>query len=401
MIKRLRTKFICINMVIVTAMLYVIFALIIFFTGMGMEMQSRSMMQVLVDSAVRPEWVREERQVIWQPHFVVHLDKTGKVLSIDRENFSAAEEQTLREYAQEARLREQDAGALRDAKLRFQKLPGPHGQTIVFADASMELEIMENLVKSCILIGLLSFCVFLVISFLLARWAVRPVEMAWNQQRRFVADASHELKTPLTVIMTNAELLQSSEYDEAQRKGLQERILAMSRQMRGLVESLLELARVDDGAAKMVFGTVDLSEQVAEGVLPFEPIFFEKGLLLDSSIEAGIRVKASASHLRQVLDILLDNGAKYAFPGSRIQVNLRRQGRYCLLTVANPGEAIGREDLKNIFKRFYRIDKARAMNHSYGLGLSIAESIVREHKGKIWAESEHGVNTFFVQLPIQ
>ena len=125
---------------------------------------------------------------------------------------------------------------------------------------------------------------------------------------------------------------------------------------------------------------------------------FERELLLESSIEEKIRVKASDSHLRQVMDILLDNAAKYSAPNGCVQVTLVRQGGHCLLSVASPGEPISREDLKNIFKRFYRIDKARAMNHSYGLGLSIAESIIKEHKGRIWADSAEGVNTFFVQL---
>ena len=98
------------------------------------------------------------------------------------------------------------------------------------------------------------------------------------------------------------------------------------------------------------------------------------------------------------MDVLLDNALKYSTPGSMVSVDLISSGKNCLLSVASPGEPISREDLKNIFKRFYRADKARAMNGSYGLGLSIAESIVESHKGKIWAESEEGLNTFFVQL---
>ena len=274
----------------------------------------------------------------------------------------------------------------------------PFGEAMVFVDISSEIATMENLVKTCVFIGIISFSVFLGLSFWLARWAVKPVETAWNQQRQFVADASHELKTPLTVIMTNAELLQSPEYTDADRRRFSDSILTMSHQMRGLVESLLELARVDNGAAKMVFSEFDFSEQVSDGLLPFEPVYFEKELLLESEIEEGLKVKGSQAHLRQVLDILLDNAAKYASPQGTVTVKLKRQGSHCLLSVANPGEQISKEDLKNIFKRFYRIDKVRSMNHSYGLGLSIADSIVKEHGGRIWAESAEGINTFFVQL---
>ena len=174
----------------------------------------------------------------------------------------------------------------------------------------------------------------------------------------------------------------------------------MSHQMRGLVESLLELARVDNGGQNMVFSRLNYSELVTDALLPFEPVYFEKGLLLESEVAEGVFVKGSAQHLKQVLDILLDNASKYAAPDSTVQVTLRTQGAHCLLSAANPGEEISKEDLKNIFKRFYRVDKARSMNHSYGLGLAIAEGIIHRHNGKIWAESGGGINTFFVQLPL-
>jgi signal transduction histidine kinase len=110
-------------------------------------------------------------------------------------------------------------------------------------------------------------------------------------------------------------------------------------------------------------------------------------------------VKGSASHLRQVVDILLDNARKYSTPQGEVSVELKRQGGHCLLSVSSPGEPISQADLKNIFKRFYRVDQARAMDHSYGLGLSIAQGIVDAHRGRIWAQSGQGRNIFFVQLP--
>ena len=118
----------------------------------------------------------------------------------------------------------------------------------------------------------------------------------------------------------------------------------------------------------------------------------------ESSVEENLFVKGSQQHLKQVADILLDNAAKYASPDSTVRVILRRQGSHCLLSVASAGDAISKEDLKNIFKRFYRMDKARSMNHSYGLGLSIADSIVGKHGGKIWATSKEktGTTMYFV-----
>ncbi len=399
MIKELRRKFICINMTIVTAMLLVIFGMVLYFTQENLEEQSLHMLKTVSETRNNPFAPPTEKQV-QLPYFYVSITAGGEFTGVysgyldmmDSERMEAAIAQAIQE--------EEQTGILKEYRLRYQKKTTLTGQSIAFVDISSEIATMENLIKTCLAIGLVSFAAFLGLSLWLARWAVKPVEQAWNQQRQFVADASHELKTPLTVILTNGELLQSPEYDEAARKNFTDSIMTMAQQMRGLVESLLELARVDNGAVKMVFETVDLSELTEDGLLPFEPVYFERELELESGIEPGILVKGSRSHLKQVLDILLDNAAKYASSPGRVMVRLGRQGGSCLLSVSSPGEAISKEDLKNIFKRFYRVDQARSMNHSYGLGLSIAESIVKEHSGRIWAESADGWNTFFVQLPM-
>ena len=396
MIKKLRIKFVCINMTIVTAMLGVIFSMLLFVVGMTMEFQGRQAVREILEGDRRTE----QRQEFRRPYFVVRMGADGSILAIDSGYFEKMDQKALMAYAEEALQSGHNEGVLREHRLRYQMIHGPFGKTLVFADISGEMAIMEDLARISVVIAILSFCAFLVISILLAGWAIRPVETAWNKQRQFVADASHELKTPLTVIMTNAELLQSGVHTRQEQEQFTGSILAMSRQMRGLVESLLELARVDNGSLNMTFGQTDLSALVSEGLLPFEPVYFERDMLLESQIEEEIAVKGSRAHLQQVLDILLDNGAKYAALGSQVMVKLRRQGSQCVLSVATPGEAISKAERKLIFERFYRMDKARTMNHSYGLGLSIAQSIVTAHGGKIWAESEDGLNTFFVQLPL-
>lgn len=399
MIKRLRIKFVCINMVIVTVMLLIIFGMVLRFTRANLEEQSLRAMQSLMESERTQLWRPGEVQgEVQLPFFFVSISRSGELTAAFGGYYDLSDKSAILEIILLASETGDETGLLKEYNLRFCKKTTPFGQSMVFVDVSSERATMESLVKSCIFIGLISLSLFLGLSFLLARWAIRPVETAWNQQRQFVADASHELKTPLTVIMTNAELLQSPEYGEAERNRFTDSILTMSHQMRGLVESLLELARVDNGTAKMVFSELNFSELVSDGLLPFEPVFFERELMLESEIEEGLRVKGSQAHLKQVLDILLDNAVKYSAPNGTVMVQAKRQGSHCLLSVASPGESISKEDLKNIFKRFYRIDKARSMNHSYGLGLSIADSIVKEHGGRIWGESSDGVNTFFVQL---
>ena len=268
----------------------------------------------------------------------------------------------------------------------------------VFADISSEQAVLQNMIHICILVGVIAFGAFLLLSMALARWAVKPVEKAWQQQRQFVADASHELKTPLTVIMTNAELLSDPDSLPQQQGQLAQNILTMSRQMRRLVEGLLELARVDNGAVQKAFEPVALSTLVEDAILPFEPVYFERGLSVKTRIQEGLTVQGSGEHLKQVVEILLDNAMKYSDEGA-VWVTLQRQGNAILLKVANPGEAMDEESCRKIFERFYRLDAARSMDGSYGLGLSIAKSIVEDHRGKIWAESKNGWNIFTVQLP--
>ena len=194
-------------------------------------------------------------------------------------------------------------------------------------------------------------------------------------------------------------MLRDPSYSEPERQRFAESILTMSHQMRGLVESLLELARVDNGAVKKVFEALDWSSLVQDAVLPFEALFFEKGLTLQTDIEPGITVRGSAQHLRQCAEILLDNAVKYSASGT-VCVALKKTGHdKCALSVATPGEPLSPEECKNVFKRFYRVDRARAMDHSYGLGLSIAESIVSEHGGKIRCEGKADGNVFTVTLP--
>ena len=174
----------------------------------------------------------------------------------------------------------------------------------------------------------------------------------------------------------------------------------MSRRMRTLVESLLELARVDGGAARAAFEETDLSQLLEDELLPFEPVYFERGLTLRSDISGDIRISGSPRHLRQVVSILLDNAMNHSPEGSTVFLRLTRQGGSALLTAANPAPPMSREECQRIFRRFYRSDPARS-GGGYGLGLPIAQGIVTDHGGRIWAESRDGELVFSVLLPLK
>ena len=169
--------------------------------------------------------------------------------------------------------------------------------------------------------------------------------------------------------------------------------------MKQLVEKLLILARSDNQDSILPMNTLNLSKLVLNAAISFEGVFAEKNLFLESFAEPDIKVLGNEESLRQVIDILLDNAGKYSSPNGTTRIALyNADWRKCCIKVSNPGASIPSDELKNIFQRFYRTDKARSRDGSFGLGLSIAENIVTQHKGKIWAESQNGVNSFFVEL---
>lgn len=402
MLKKLRLKFILINMTIVTIMLGVIFGLLYYSTSRNLERESMQMMESVAMNPMPQKPPNQHHDEVRLPYFSVMINRAGEAVEIGGGFFDMSDKEYLRELLQVTYDTHTSSGVLKEYNLRFSLKELPMGQLIVFADMTSEQSTLHNLIRTFSIVGSAAFLVFLAISILLARWAVKPVDRAWQQQKQFVADASHELKTPLTVIMTDAELLRAPDCPETDRKTLTDSILAMSYQMRGLVENLLDLARIDNGSVKEEYSTVSFSEIVSEAAMTFEPVFFEKGLPLHYEIEPDIQVSGIPSHLKQLICILLDNAGKYASSGGETFVKLSRSGhKRCLLDVSDQGEPISDEDIKNLFKRFYRADKARAMNHSYGLGLSIAQSIAEEHRGKIWCESRDGYNRFFVEIPCQ
>lgn len=396
MLKKLRIQFVCVLMAIFTLMLCGIFVTVYAFTARNLEQLN---IQKLESIARRPLLSAMGNTQDRESYILFQSTPNGGWVSRATGDFAALENEDLQKLLRTALAAEKDTGILNSYNLRFLVQTSSWRQTVAFCDVTAELTTLNLLLQIGLLIGGIGLLVFFGISLLLAYVMVRPVEKAWKQQHQFVADASHELKTPLTVIMTNAELLQDEDYSQEEKQRFSENILTVSQQMRGLVNSLLELARVDNGAIHTAFHPISLSEAVSDGVLPFEPLFFEKDLQLQSIIEPDIFVRGSATHLQQVVEILLDNAMKYSQPG-QVDISLRKSGTHCILTVSNPGDPIPKEDLAHLFERFYRRDKSRSRDGSYGLGLSIAHRIVQEHHGKIWAESIGGNNRFHVALPL-
>ena len=299
-----------------------------------------------------------------------------------------------------------ESGTLKDLHLRFLRGKTKPDQTVryVFADIYEEQNSLYWQVIHSSIIGASSFAVFFLFSILLSGWAVKPVEIAWQRQRQFVADASHELKTPLTVILSNADMLEKDrDIPKGQNRQRISHIKAESLRMKQLIESLLALARSDSGQESAVCAPVDLSFIVNSSLMAFEPLAFDMGKHITYDIEAALHVNGDDKKLRQLTDILLDNACKYSQDNGSICVTLKKtSAKEALLTVSDEGAPLTKEEIKHLFLRFYRGDTARSNIPGYGLGLSIAQSIVSEHGGKIEASTDgFATNSFIVRLPIQ
>ncbi|MGN0379269.1 MAG: sensor histidine kinase [Butyrivibrio sp.] len=397
MLKKLRIKFVCMNMTIITIMLVVILCMVVRFTRHNIEQRNLQMLQEIAHDPVSmiPAYNNPAVRI---PCFSLRLNQSGSLQELIGNYYSVSSKTFYQELINASFSCPENTGILSDYSLQYMRISTPTGHFLIFIDITTELSTLENLTRNCIIIGISGFFVFLGISIFFANRSVRPVDKAWTQQKQFIADASHQLKTPLTVILTNAELLQSSESDPDATSHFSSNILTMGKQMQGLVEGLLELSRIDNGSMKTVMKELDFSTLVQNTFFVFEPLYFENGLELKSEIEPDVYINGSETHLRQVVEILLDNALKYSVSPSQAIVRLQKQHCCCVLSVSSHGSPLSDEELKNIFKRFYRTDDSRKRADGYGLGLSIAESIVSEHHGRIWAESDNGVNTFSVCL---
>lgn len=293
-------------------------------------------------------------------------------------------------------------GTLSDYNLAYSVRQTPEGIKIAFVDRSYETSNVKNLVLLCLLGFIIAWLIFLFIVWRLSKWVLRPIEVAWKQQRQFIADASHELKTPLTVILANLRILKNHQNEPiAEQMRWIESSDQEALRMKKLVSDLLLLARNDASEDQpLPQETVDLSDLVTGRLLSFESVALDSGLFIHEKIQPGLALAGDRAQLEELLQILLDNACKYAPPESSIAVTLVQEDKQLHLSVHNKGAALSQDELDHLFERFYRVDASRArQTGGVGLGLAIAASICQRHGGHIRAANEGDGITFHVTLP--
>ena len=414
MIRKLKRKFILINMSLVFVVLAVTFGMILFFNYQGLQRDWNNILHMTIKMREeKPEVQRAEqfdvdhapgRENDKQPFFMsvsfsVDVEADGKILEM-RGNNAEATEEFLNKVVAEVLSSDSTEGYLRNDNLRYLIVRGENDTQIAFVDVSRSLNSFMKLVWTLVLVGLAGLAAFFGISIFLAEITIKPVKDAWDQQRQFVADASHELKTPLTVILANTGILLSHKQDtiEAQEKWI-DYIKAEAVRMKKLVEDMLFLAKADVAKASHNHIEINLSDLLWSCLLPFESVAYEQELTIENEITPDLTMHADEGQIKQLVLILLDNACKYTESGGKVTVVLEKKQDRVILSVNNTGTVIEKEKLGHLFERFYRADESRARTEGgYGLGLSIAKSIVENHHGKISVESNAEQGTTFIVI---
>lgn len=290
------------------------------------------------------------------------------------------------------------------SKLKIEKMGNLYFDKYIFwLNPNHELIIIKNYLKSDLLLTLIkSFILFIILeliiiylSNILTKWLIKPVQESFDKQKQFISDASHELKTPLSIIVASAEAL---EENPKEAKWLNN-IKSESERMNKLISDLLDLSKSEQIDSKDNYIEVDLSKLIKNKALFFESLMFEQKLNLKLNIEENIKFKCNPDRIKELLSILIDNAIKHGYQQSDIEITLGKNKDTIILSVKNQGDEIPLEEQEKIFERFYRIDKSRNRNSNrYGLGLAIAKNIASNHHGKIFVNCKNNYTTFTVEF---
>lgn len=325
--------------------------------------------------------------------FSVLLDAAGEIISSETDQIFSIDEQNVMSYAASALRQQRDFGFVDD--YRYMRRAEGDNTRLIFLDCGRMLTGYRQMILSSLWVTLaVILCVILLLTLLSSRIA-RPIARSYEKQKRFITDAGHELKTPITIIQTDAELL-AMEIDN--NEWLQD-IQSQASRLSSLTSDLIYLARMEENQQlpMIVFPLSDVAE---ETVSSFETAAKAHGQAILQDIQPAIECVGNERALRQMVSVLMDNAVRYAPAGSRIHVTLERTARQIRLAIRNPAPHVTPENLENLFERFYRADASRnSQDGGHGIGLSVAKAIVSAHGGKISAALRDNELTIMVLLP--
>ena len=427
MLKSLRNKFLIINMTGTVLILLVTMTIIYFITSSNIERSINQNLQRQLEIQPKsppsaeigmsdgqkdpngqngkrpPEFDPKPKKLDDSRNFSIISDDSNNVIRVN--SLLGENEELYTEISKRALSTDASYGTLKVDSLywRYQKKDIDNGYTVIaFTDITSEMEILKNLIITIIFVGLFILILIFLASRYFATKAISPVKEAWEKQKQFVSDASHELKTPIASINANTDVLLS--HGESTINSEKKWLLYIKNEtdrMSSLVKNLLYLARTQNDEIVFEMQKISLSDIIESSILAMEAVIYEKQINLSYKIEPKIEIYANTEQIHHLLAVLLDNAVKYTNKDGSIEINAGYEGPNAVITIKNTGDGISPYDLAHIFDRFYRADKSREhKSDSFGLGLSIADAIAKHHNGKISAKSTPGEYTEFkITLP--
>lgn len=325
--------------------------------------------------------------------YSVALSYDGTVMEVNNQIPTVYSDAELTESALEIFMGKKESGT--KGNLVYLKADKGGYLLISFMDNTRMNENTNTLLRYTMLFGGMVLVLFFFLSVFLAKRIVEPLEKSYEKQKQFISDAGHELKTPISIVSANAEIL-SRELGDNQWLS---NIRYENERMGILVGQLLTLARTQ--SASMEPEKIDFSRLTAGETLPFESVAFEQNRILNSEISEGILIEGNSAQLKQLVSILLDNALEHGEDDGEIRLTLKKERQMAQLSVVNPSKPIPKEQMAQLFERFYRVDTVRnGKEGHYGLGLSIAKEVVQAHKGQIRVFCENGFVEFRVEIPM-
>lgn len=395
MIQRLRKKFIRMCMAACTGAFLVLFFAILGITSLQMSASLDALADLIaqnggrfpalssLDAAEPPPGTVNQESPFTTRFFTVAFGADGTVAQVDVGAVASVTEEEAAAYGEAALAAGKERGWMDD--FRYRVYQGAAGTAAVFLSGAEAKAANQRFLMGACAVLLGGCLVALLLAALFSRQAVRPTAEAYEKQKRFITDASHALKTPLTLLQADLEILESEQGPDPWRSDMQEAVSNMT----ALVERLVALCRMDEAGEALPAAPFDLSEAAGEAAAAFSAAAARQGKALQAHIDPGVTYVGDRRAIGELLAILLDNGVKYCDPGGTVQLHLRG-GKHPTLRVENAYAQAGRLDVSRIFDRFYRGDDARACGSGFGIGLSMAKAIVAQHKGTICARSQGG-----------
>lgn len=322
--------------------------------------------------------------------FVIMSDKNGNYLACMNNDDLTSE--NAQQYITKILSSKKNNGMM--DSYQYYNMGKNNGNLIVLTDKSEEKKVMKQFIRTTIMIGSLTLILLSFAGYYLSKKSIEPIKSAFEKQKQFISDASHELKTPLTVISANADVLA----DEIGENKWLNYIKSQTDRMNLLVNDLLNLTRIENNNANFIFVDFNLSLAITNTALPFECRAFETNKKFIVDVEDGLTINGSEQHIKQMTAIFIDNALKYSNDGGIIRVSLRKQSDKKILSIYNTGSGVKESEKDKIFERFYRSDdsRTRMSTGGYGLGLAIAKSIIDKHKFKIYVENIEGKSINFI-----